>query len=31
MNLNFFNYDNDDTYYVYVYAHTKRGTKRSGR
>ena len=27
VDLNFFNYDNDDTYYVYVYAHTKRGTK----
>lgn len=24
--LNFFNYDNDDTYYVYVYAHTRRET-----
>ena len=27
VDLNFFNYDNDSTYYVYVYAHTKRGTK----
>jgi predicted membrane-bound mannosyltransferase len=27
IDLNFFNYDNDDVYYVYVYAHTKRGTK----
>jgi uncharacterized protein (TIGR03663 family) len=27
VDLNFFNYDNDATYYVYVYAHTKRGTK----
>jgi uncharacterized protein (TIGR03663 family) len=26
VDLNFFNYDNDDSYYVYVYAHTKRGT-----
>ena len=26
IDLNFFNYDNDDTYYVYVYAHTKRDT-----
>jgi uncharacterized protein (TIGR03663 family) len=26
IDLNFFNYDNDDTYYVYVYAHTTRGT-----
>ena len=24
IDLNFFNYDNDDTYYVYVYAHTRR-------
>ena len=24
VDLNFVNYDNDDTYYVYVYAHTKR-------
>ena len=24
IDLNFKNYDNDDTYYVYVYAHTKR-------
>lgn len=27
IDLNFFNYDNDNAYYVYVYAHTKRGTK----
>src|SRR4029079_3791483 len=27
VDLNFINYDNDNTYYVYVYAHTKRGTK----
>jgi uncharacterized protein (TIGR03663 family) len=27
IDLNFINYDNDSTYYVYVYAHTKRGTK----
>lgn len=27
LDLNFVNYDNDDTYYVYVYAHTKRETK----
>jgi uncharacterized protein (TIGR03663 family) len=27
IDLNFLNYDNDSTYYVYVYAHTKRGTK----
>jgi uncharacterized protein (TIGR03663 family) len=27
IDLNFFNYDNDSTYYVYVYAHTKRGTQ----
>lgn len=27
IDLNFFNYDNDNTYYVYVYAHTKRGTR----
>jgi uncharacterized protein (TIGR03663 family) len=26
IDLNFVNYDNDDTYYVYVYAHTRRGT-----
>jgi predicted membrane-bound mannosyltransferase len=26
IDLNFFNYDNDATYYVYVYAHTKRDT-----
>ena len=26
IDLNFFNYDNDDDYYVYVYAHTKRET-----
>ena len=25
IDLNFFNYDNDDPYYVYVYAHSKRG------
>lgn len=25
IDLNFINYDNDKTYYVYVYAHTKRG------
>ncbi|HEU4766692.1 MAG TPA: flippase activity-associated protein Agl23 [Pyrinomonadaceae bacterium] len=25
IDLNFVNYDNDDSYYVYVYAHTKRG------
>ena len=24
IDLNFFNYDNDDQYYVYVYAHTRR-------
>jgi predicted membrane-bound mannosyltransferase len=24
VDLNFFNYDNDDQYYVYVYAHTRR-------
>lgn len=28
IDLNFFNYDNDNSYYVYVYAHTKRGTKQ---
>jgi uncharacterized protein (TIGR03663 family) len=27
IDLNFGNYDNDSTYYVYVYAHTKRETK----
>ncbi len=26
VDLNFFNYDNDDRYYVYVYAHTRRET-----
>ncbi|PWT90289.1 MAG: hypothetical protein C5B55_09955 [Blastocatellia bacterium] len=26
IDLNFFNYDNDSEYYVYVYAHTKRDT-----
>ena len=26
VDLNFINYDNDNSYYVYVYAHTKRGT-----
>ncbi len=26
VDLNFINYDNDDEYYVYVYAHTKRDT-----
>jgi uncharacterized protein (TIGR03663 family) len=26
--LNFVNYDNDDIYYVYVYAHTKRDTNQ---
>ena len=26
IDLNFINYDNDKTYYVYVYAHTRRGT-----
>jgi uncharacterized protein (TIGR03663 family) len=26
IDLNFINYDNDDEYYVYVYAHTHRGT-----
>jgi uncharacterized protein (TIGR03663 family) len=25
IDLNFINYDNDNTYYVYVYAHTRRG------
>jgi uncharacterized protein (TIGR03663 family) len=24
IDLNFYNYDNDDSYYVYVYAHTRR-------
>lgn len=28
VDLNFVNYDNDRPYYVYVYAHTKRGTNR---
>lgn len=28
IDLNFVNYDNDDSYYVYVYAHTKRGTNQ---
>jgi uncharacterized protein (TIGR03663 family) len=27
IDLNFVNYDNDKEYYVYVYAHTKRGIK----
>jgi uncharacterized protein (TIGR03663 family) len=27
IDLNFINYDNDNTYYVYVYAHSKRGLK----
>lgn len=26
IDLNFFNYDNDNQYYVYVYAHTRRET-----
>lgn len=26
IDLNFINYDNDDQYYVYVYAHTRRAT-----
>jgi uncharacterized protein (TIGR03663 family) len=26
IDLNFVNYDNDSEYYVYVYAHTRRGT-----
>jgi uncharacterized protein (TIGR03663 family) len=26
IDLNFINYDNDSQYYVYVYAHTRRGT-----
>jgi uncharacterized protein (TIGR03663 family) len=25
VDLNFVNYDNDDEYYVYIYAHTRRG------
>jgi uncharacterized protein (TIGR03663 family) len=28
IDLNFVNYDNDNTYYVYVYAHTRRETKQ---
>jgi uncharacterized protein (TIGR03663 family) len=28
LDLNFLNYDNDDHYYVYVYAHTRRDTLR---
>ena len=28
VDLNFVNYDNDKEYYVYVYAHTKRGLKQ---
>ena len=28
VDLNFVNYDNDDIYYVYVYAHTKRDTNQ---
>jgi len=28
VDLNFVNYDNDKAYYVYVYAHTKRGLKQ---
>lgn len=28
VDLNFVNYDNDNEYYVYVYAHTKRGLKQ---
>ena len=28
LDLNFLNYDNDNRYYVYVYAHTKRETLR---
>jgi uncharacterized protein (TIGR03663 family) len=28
IDLNFINYDNDSTYYVYVYAHTRRQTKQ---
>lgn len=26
IDLNFYNYDNDDRYYVYIYAHTRRQT-----
>jgi hypothetical protein len=28
LDLNFINYDNDDGYYVYVYAHTRRETNK---
>ncbi len=28
VDLNFLNYDNDDRYYVYVYAHTRRETHK---
>lgn len=28
LDLNFVNYDNDDRYYVYVYAHTRRETHK---
>ena len=28
ISLNFINYDNDNPYYVYVYAHTRRETKQ---
>jgi len=28
IDLNFVNYDNDNSYYVYVYAHTRRETKQ---
>ncbi|HSS19950.1 MAG TPA: flippase activity-associated protein Agl23 [Pyrinomonadaceae bacterium] len=28
IDLNFINYDNDDRYYVYVYAHTRRETQQ---
>ncbi len=28
IDLNFINYDNDDRYYVYVYAHTRRETHK---
>jgi uncharacterized protein (TIGR03663 family) len=28
IDLNFINYDNDNSYYVYVYAHTRRETKQ---
>jgi len=28
LDLNFINYDNDDGYYVYVYAHTRRETHK---